>query len=79
MQFLKLNLFDLNLACQACRGNFLDDGKDAAGWAIMFMLMIIIPMLAAVGFFIFRIAKRQKAHADSRYDDPFLSDKNSQL
>ena len=71
-------LFDLNLlACQACRGNFAGDGKDAAGWAIMFMLMIIVPMLAAVGFFIFRIAKRQKAHADSRYDDPFLNQDNS--
>ncbi len=67
----------LDLACQACRGAFEEGGKDAAGWAIMFMLMIIIPMLAAVGFFIIRIAKRQKAHADSRYDDPFLSDNNS--
>ena len=71
------NLFDLNLACQACRGAFEDGGKDAAGWAIFFMLMIIIPMLAAVGFFIFRIAQRQKAHADSSYDDPFLSQDNS--
>lgn len=71
------NLLDLNLACQACKGAFEYGGKDAAGWAILFMLMIIIPMLAAVGFFIIRIARRQKAHADSQYDDPFLSDNNS--
>ena len=63
----------LPLACQACRGAFLDDGKDAAGWAILFMLCIIIPMLGMVGFFIYRIAKRQKVHADTQYNDPFLN------
>lgn len=65
------------LACQACRGAFQHGGKDAAGWAIMFMLCIIVPMLIAVGFFIYRIAKRQRAHADCNYDDPFLTDQNS--
>ena len=68
---------DLTLACQACRGAFEHGGKDAAGWAIMFMLCIIIPMLAMVGYFIYRIAKRQEAHADSSFDDPFLTDNNS--
>jgi preprotein translocase subunit YajC len=52
-------------------------GKDAAGWAIMTMLVIIIPMLIAVGFFIFRIAKRQRIHSDSQYNDPFLNDHQS--
>ena len=65
------------LACQACRGAFEHAGKDAAGWAILFMLCVIIPMLAAVAFFIYRIAKRQKACADSRYDDPFLKNNHS--
>tara|TARA_B110000879_G_scaffold27857_1_gene37928 strand:- start:19433 stop:19606 length:174 start_codon:yes stop_codon:yes gene_type:complete len=51
-------------------------GKDAAGWAIMFMLAIIIPMLIAVAFFIYRIARRQSVHADNQYDDPFLNDHN---
>jgi len=54
-----------------------DGGKDAAGWAIFFMLCVIIPMMAAVGFFIFRIARRQKAYATSLYDDPFLNKKNT--
>ena len=64
------------LACQACRGAFMDEGKDAAGWAILFMLCIIIPMISAVGFFIFRIAKRQKKYASTEFDDPFLAKNN---
>jgi len=75
--FNHLNTIDLHIACQACRGAFEAGGKDAAGWAIMFMLMIIIPMLAAVGFFIIRIAKRQKENADATYDDPFLTQQTS--
>ena len=67
---------NITLACQACRGAFEHGGKDAAGWAIMFMLCIIIPMLGMVGFFIYRIAKRQKAYADSQYNDPFLTENN---
>ncbi len=66
----------LTLACQACRSSFMDAGGDAAGWAIMFMLCIIVPVLVAVSFFIYRIAKRQKKYADSQYDDPFLTNKN---
>jgi len=77
MQIIDHLTSHITLACQACRASFMHGGKDAAGWAIMFMLCIIIPMLIAVGFFIYRIAKRQKAHADSQYDDPFLNDYNS--
>ncbi len=68
---------NLHLACQACRGAFTHGGKDAAGWAIIVMLCIIIPVLAMIGFFIIRIAKRQKALADHQYDDPFLTAYNS--
>ena len=78
MQILNFNSIDINLACQACRGAFEHGGKDAAGWAIIVMLMIIIPVLAAIGFFVYRIAQRQKSFADSTYDDPFLSQDNSQ-
>ncbi len=77
MQLLLLFTNHLTLACQACRNAFMHGGKDAAGWAIMVMLCIIIPMLAAVGYFVVRIAKRQNAHVDSQFDDPFLKDNNS--
>lgn len=58
------------LACSTCANNFANTNGDAAGWAIFFMLLIIIPMLAMICFFIFRIAKRQKEHFDPRYQDP---------
>ena len=61
------------LACQACRGAYLDEGKDAAGWAILFMLCIIVPMITAVGIFIYRIAQRQKKFHDTEFDDPFVA------
>ena len=77
MQIIHHLTENITLACQACRGAFMHGGKDAAGWAIMFMLCIIIPMLLTVGFFIYRIAKRQKTHADTQYNDPFLNDLKS--
>lgn len=77
MQIIDSLTTNITLACQACRGAFMHGGKDAAGWAIMFMLCIIIPMLIAVSYFIYRIAKRQKLYADNQYDDPFLNDNNS--
>lgn len=77
MQMIHQLTTNLTLACQACRGAFEHGGKDAAGWAIMFMLCMITAVLAVVSFSIYRIAKRQKAHADSRYDDPFLNEQNS--
>ena len=63
---------DLYLACQACKGTFEGD-KDAAGWAILFMLVVIGAVLAAICLFIYRLNKRQKANSDSQYDDPFLN------
>lgn len=78
MNFLNLLAFiETNLACQACKDAFAYGGKDAAGWAILFMLMIIVPMATVICFFIYRIAQRQKDCADSKYDDPFLTDSNS--
>lgn len=58
------------LACSVCMGT----GKDhldsvAVGYAMLFMLGIIIPMLCAIIFFIARMARREKANLD-----PALSD-----
>lgn len=61
------------LACSACAQAFEHGGKDAAGLAILFMLVVIIPVLAAVGIFIFRIARREKAHFDPQYQDTLES------
>lgn len=44
-------------------------GKDhqdsvAAGYAMLVMLLIIIPMLSAIIFFIVRMARRERANLD---------------
>ena len=58
------------LACSVCMGAG-PDHKDsvAAGYAMLVMLLIIIPMLIAIIFFITRIAKRERENLD-----PSLSD-----
>lgn len=58
------------LACSVCMGT----GKDhldsvAAGYAMLVMLVIIIPMLVSIIFFIARMARRENANLD-----PALSD-----
>lgn len=58
------------IACSVCMGT----GKDhldsvAAGYAMLVMLCIIIPMLASIIFFIARMAKRETLHLDPSYRD----------
>ncbi len=58
------------LACSVCMGT----GKEhldsvAAGYAMLVMLVIIIPMLVSIIFFIARMARRENANLD-----PALSD-----
>lgn len=58
-----------NLSCTACAQAFEHAGKDAAGLAILFMLVTIIPLLAIISFFIVRIARREKLNFDPQYQD----------
>jgi hypothetical protein len=63
------SLFDM-IACSVCMGT----GKEhldsvAAGYAMLVMLVIIIPMLIAIIVFITRMARRETANLD-----PALSD-----
>ncbi|MBK1790391.1 hypothetical protein [Persicirhabdus sediminis] len=56
-------IYQINtLACYVCMGNG-PDHKDslAAGYAMLFMLCIIMPVLCAIFFFIIRIARRSAA------------------
>jgi hypothetical protein len=58
------------LACAVCMGS----GKEhldsvAAGYAMLVLLLIIIPMLCTIIFFIARMAKRENDNLD-----PSLSD-----
>ena len=64
-----MNIDSLILACPTCANNFHEAGGNAAGWAIMFMVIIVALMLSAIGFFMVRIARRESASLDPQYQD----------
>ena len=58
------------LACSVCMGT----GKDhldsvAAGYAMLVMLLLIIPLLCSIILFIVRIAKRERENFDTSLSD----------
>ena len=59
----------IHIACLTCAKAFEHAGADAAGLAILFMLAVILPIITTIGFLIFRIARREKAHFDPQYSD----------
>lgn len=62
----------LQLACSTCRANVEGSGE-AASWSIFFLLVVILAMLGGIGFFMVRIALREKRHFDpSLSDDPVV-------
>jgi predicted metal-binding membrane protein len=58
------------IACATCANTFEEAGGNAAGWAIMFMVAIIMPMAAGVIFLLARIARREAAALDPQFRDP---------
>lgn len=63
----------MNIACTTCAQAFAHAGNNAAGYAILFMLVVVIPVLLVIGFCVVRIARRQKAHFDPQYQDSLES------
>ncbi len=59
------------LACATCAANFQDDGPNAAGWSILFLLAVILPMLLGVGFFMARIIRRGENSLDPELRDDY--------
>ena len=58
------------LACTTCANNFAEaDGPNAAGWSIMFLLVVILGMLGMVAFFMVRIARREYESLDPELRD----------
>lgn len=66
-------MIDCLLACATCANNFKDGGTNAAGWSIMFMLAVIVPMLALVAFLMIRLMHRSQASLDPELRDDFDS------
>lgn len=59
----------LILACTTCARSFQEAGGNAAGWAILFMLAVIVPTLGATGVCMVRIMRRERAMLDPKYRD----------
>lgn len=59
----------LPIACATCARNFEDHGTNPAGWSILFMLAVILPMLFGVVFFMIRIVRRGQADLDPELRD----------
>lgn len=64
-----MNLETFQLACQTCAKSFQEGGGDAAGWSILFLLAIIVPVLGATGVCMIRIVRRERESLDPKYAD----------
>lgn len=62
-----------HLACSTCRVTMIDGGGDAAGWSIFFLLIVIVALLGGIGFFMVRLARREKQHLDPTLSDDYVS------
>lgn len=60
------------LACSTCRVTMIEGGGDAAGWSIFALLMIILPVIFGVVFFMIRIAKRERQFLDPELCDDYI-------
>lgn len=63
-------MIDLILACPTCANNFVSD-DNAAGYAILFMLGVILPILGGIGFLMVRIIRRSDSNLDPELRDDF--------
>ncbi len=68
-----MNFNLLILACSSCRTTMIEAGGDAAGWSIFFLLGVILAMLGGISFFMFRIARREKANFDPSLSDDYVA------
>lgn len=59
------------LACLTCARSFADHdgGGNAAGWAIGFMLMVLVFVLGTLFVTMIRLAKREQANLDPEFMD----------
>lgn len=55
------------LACTTCRVSMVEGGGQAASWSIFALLMVILPVLTGVAFFLIRLARRERENLDPRF------------
>ena len=66
-------MIDTLLACATCAANFQDEGPNAAGWSIFFLLGMILPVLGGIVFFLVRMIRRSEAALDPEFRDDLSS------
>ena len=59
----------LILACSTCANSFRVAGGEAAGWSILFLLGVTLPLLGGVGYCMFRIIRRGEQSLDPELRD----------
>ncbi|MBJ07216.1 MAG: hypothetical protein CMO40_08915 [Verrucomicrobiaceae bacterium] len=64
---MKIDL--IQLACTTCANSFKEGGGEAAGWSILALLLMIIPVLGAAGVCMIRIVRREREALDPKYAD----------
>lgn len=64
-------VMNLPIACTTCAKAFHAIGGNAAGMAILFLLIVIIAILTMVGFIMARMIRREEENLDPRYKDDF--------
>ena len=62
---------EFTLACTTCAKAFHAAGGNAAGLAILFLLIVIVAILGAVGFLMARMMRREQENLESCYKDDF--------
>lgn len=67
-----MNMIPTLIGCSTCRVSMIEGGGDAAGWSIFFLLVVILAMLAGIGFLMVRIARRERANFDPALSDDYI-------
>lgn len=59
------------IACTTCAKAFHAAGGNAAGFAILFLLVVVVSVLGFVGFLMARMIRREHENLDPRFKDDF--------
>lgn len=60
------------IACNSCRVSMIEGGGDAAGYSIFFLLVVILAVLAGIGFFMGRLIRRENDNLDPELRDDYV-------
>lgn len=70
-----MHLYNI-LACSTCRITMIEGGGDEAGWSIFALLIVILGMMSACGFFMVKIARREREFLDPELMDDYVPGKS---